>query len=143
MSFFAASQNVPVVIAKLNRDEMMPLAGRLGLEYIVSPKKIISDVLVRYARALQNSIGSSVETLYKLMDGKVEALEFKVGSGLSLLEVPLKELNLKPGILIAGIIRDRKTIIPAGDDRIMSGDRVIVIAAGQTLGNLSDILDRN
>ena len=47
MSFFAASQNVPVVIAKLNRDEMMPLAGRLGLEYIVSPKKIISDVLVR------------------------------------------------------------------------------------------------
>ena len=98
---------------------------------------------MRYARALQNSIGSSVETLYKLMDGKVEALEFKVGSGLSLLEVPLKELNLKPGILIAGIIRDRKTIIPAGDDRIMSGDRVIVIAAGQTLGNLSDILDRN
>lgn len=143
ISYFAATQNVPVVITKINRNEMMPLAGHLGLEYVVSPKKTVADVLVRYARALQNSIGSSVETLYKLMDGKVEALEFKVSDGLPLLGIPLKELKpkMKPGILIAGIIRDRKTIIPAGDDKILSGDRVIVIAAGRMLGSLSDILN--
>ena len=143
ISYFAATQNVPVVITKINRNEMMPLAGHLGLEYVVSPKKTVADVLVRYARALQNSIGSNVETLYKLMDGKVEALEFKVSDGLPLLGIPLKELKpkMKPGILIAGIIRDRKTIIPAGDDKILSGDRVIVIAAGRMLGSLSDILN--
>lgn len=142
MSYFAAAQNVPVVITKINRDEMLPLASGLGLEYIVSPKKTVADVLLRYARALQNSIGSSMETLYKLMDGKVEAIEFKVSEGLPILGIPLRELRpqMKPGILIAGIIRDRKTVIPAGDDRILSGDRVIVIAAGRTLSSLADIL---
>lgn len=140
ISYFAASQNVPVVITKINREEMMPLANRLGLDCIVSPNKITSDVLVLYARALQNSIGSSVESLYKLMDGSVEALEFKVSDGLPFLGIPLKALSLKPGILIAGIIRDRQTIIPSGADQILAGDRVIVIAAGQPLKNLSDIL---
>ena len=140
ISYFASSQNVPVVITKVNREEMMPLANRLGLDYIVSPNKIISDVLVLYARALQNSIGSSVESLYKLMDGKVEALEFKVGESLPFLGIPLKSLNLKSGILIAGIIRDRETIIPSGADQILAGDRVVIIAAGQTLKNLSDII---
>ncbi len=142
MSYFASSQRVPVVITKVNRDEMLPLVGGLGLDYMISPKKAVADILVRYARALQNSAGSSVETLYKLMDGRVEALEFKVGEGLALLGIPLKELKpqMKPGILIAGIVRDRKTIIPSGDDKILSGDRVVMIAAGQQLGSLSDIM---
>ena len=119
---------------------MASLAERLGLDCIVSPKKIISDVLVQYARALQNSLGSNIETLYKLMDGKAEALEFNVRADSKLTGIPLKDLNIKPNILIAGILRYRKTIIPAGDDVIMPDDRVIIVAADQRLSDLSDIL---
>ena len=140
ISIFAASQKVPKVISKVNRDELASMAVRLGLDCIVSPQKIIADVLVQYARALQNSLGSNVETLYKLMDGKAEALEFNVRSDFRQINVPLKELKFKSNILIAGIIRYRKTIIPAGDDVILPGDRVIVIAANQRLSDLSDIL---
>ena len=74
-------------------------------------------------------MGSNVETLYKLVDGKAEALEFNVRPGLRLLDVPLKELKLKENVLIAGIMRGRKTILPSGDDVILAGDRVIVLAA--------------
>ena len=140
LSFFAASQDVPKVISKVNRDEFAPIAEKLGLDCIVSPRKIISDILVRYARALENSIGSKVETLYQLMDGKAEALEFIVAPDCSLSGVSLKELKLKPNILVAGIIRGRKTIIPAGDDFILPGDNVVVLAAGQRLNDLSDII---
>ena len=142
MSIFAASQNVPKVIAKINRDELSSLAENLGLDSIVSPRKIISDVLVRYARALQNSMGSSVETLYQLMDGKAEALEFLVRNEPGLTGIPLKELAIKKNTLIAGILRDRKTIIPSGDDAILEGDHVIVLAANRRLQDLSDILTK-
>ena len=136
----SAAQNVPKVIAKVNRDELTPLAEKLGVDCVVSPKKTVSDILVRYARALQNSLGSNVETLYKLMDGKAEALEFNVRANSAVTDKPLKELKLKPNTLIAGIIRDRKTIIPSGIDCILQGDRVIVLSANHRLQDLSDIL---
>lgn len=140
LSSFAASKNVSKVIAKINRDELIPLAEHWGLESIVSPRKLIADIIIQYARALSNSEGSSVETLYKLMDDKVEALEFSVKSGLSFLEKPFKELKLKPNTLVAGIVRERKIIIPSGDDMLKAGDHVIVLAANQRLNKLSDIL---
>lgn len=140
LSIFAASQNVPKVISKVNRNEFVRMAEHLGLDCIVSPKEIISDVLVRYARALKNSMGSNVETLYKLMDGKIEALEFKVCTDARVTQRPLKELVLKPNTLIAGILRGRKTIVPTGEDMILPKDKVIVLTANRQLHDLSDIL---
>ena len=140
MSIFASKQNVPKVIAKVNRDELAQLAESLGLESLVSPRKIVSDVLVRYARALHNSLGSSMETLYQLMDGQAEALEFLVRDEPDVVGVPLKDLKTKPNVLIGGILRERKAFIPGGNDAILAGDRVIVLAANQRLQNLSDIL---
>lgn len=139
ISSFASSLNVPKVIAKINREELIPLAEHWGLESFVSPRQVVADRIVQYARALRNSEGSSVETLYKLMDGKVEALEFMVKSNLAFGEKPFKELKLKPNVLIAGIVRDRKTIIPSGDDMILEGDRVIVLTSNR-IEDLSDIL---
>ncbi len=142
VSIFAASQNVPKVIAKVNRDELYSMAEKLGLDSIVSPKKIVADVLIRYARALENSLGSNIETLYKLMDGSVEAVEFGVRENSKVVGIPLKDLSLRKNILIGGIIRDRKTIIPAGNDMILVGDSVVVIAANHRLQDLNDILEK-
>lgn len=139
-AIFASMQNVPKVIAKVNRDELVEMATKIGVECVVSPKDITSSVVVKYARALENSVGSSVETLYKLMDGKVEALEFLVNSESKLTGIPLKSLELKKRILIAGIMRGRKTIIPSGNDVISVGDRVVVISGNLGLGDLVDIL---
>ena len=140
LSFFASSQKVPKVVAKINRPELASMANRLGLDCIVSPRKLIADVLVRYARALHNSMGSTIETLYTLMDDRAEAVEFLVQDEPKLVNIPLKDLSLKPNILIAGIIRNRKPIIPTGDDCILGGDKVVLLVAGQHLQELKDIL---
>lgn len=140
ISIFASSQNVPTVIAKINRNELASLAARLGLDCIISPKKIVSDVIVRYARALENSRGSNVETLYNIMDDKAEVLEFNVRSDFKQVNIPLRDLQLKSNILIAGIIRERKPIIPNGDDMIMKNDKVIIVTSEQRLNDLSDIV---
>ncbi len=140
VSFFAASQGVPKVMPKVNRGELAAMARKLGLDSIVSPRKTVGDTMIRYARALENSMGSKVETLYKLMDGKAEALEFKVQPDFKYINVALKDMQLKKNILIAGIIRKRRAIIPTGDDCICAGDSVIVISAGRPLNDLSDIM---
>ncbi len=140
LSIFASNQKVPKTIAKINRNELVGMAENMGLDSVVSHKKMISDVLVSYARALENSVGSNVETLYKIADGKAEALEFNVKPDSKVIGVPLKDLEIKKEILIAGIIRNRKTVIPVGDDIILSGDSVVVIAADQGLRDLDGIL---
>jgi len=137
---YAETQNVPKTIAKVNRNELVSMADTLGLDCIVSPKKIVADVLVQYARALEYSRDSSVETLYKLMDEKIEALEFSVRQESRITGVPLRELSLKKNILIAGIIRERRIIIPGGDDTIEPDDRVIVLAGEKKLRDLADAL---
>lgn len=140
ISLYASQQKVPTVISKVNRNELVTMADHLGIDSIVSPKKVVSDVLLQYARALDNSRGSNVETLYKLMDDQAEALEFGVGTDSRLTNIPLRDLALKPGILIAGILRGRQTIVPGGNDCIRPGDKVVVIAANQRLADLSDII---
>ena len=140
ISFYAAAQNVPKVISKVNRDEFMYLAEKIGLDCTISPKNIISDILVRYARALENSLGSNVETLYQIMDSKAEALEFNIVAESAVTEIPLKDMNLKPNTLIAGIMRGRKIIIPSGNDMILPEDKVVIITSGYKLNDISDIL---
>ncbi|MBQ9958663.1 MAG: NAD-binding protein, partial [Clostridia bacterium] len=140
ISFYAAAQNVPKVISKVNRDEFMYLAEKIGLDCTISPKNIISDILVRYARALENSLGSNVETLYQIMDGKAEALEFNIVADSAVTEIPLKDMKLKPNTIIAGIMRGRRIIIPSGDDLILPEDKVVIITSGYKLNDISDIL---
>ncbi len=140
IGFYAGSLSIPKVIAKVNQTELADLAENLGLDSVVSPRKLVADALTRYARALNNTPGSKVETMYSLMDERAEALEFQVLSDCKLTGKALKELKLKPNIIIAGIIRGKETIIPSGDDVITEGDSVIVVATEAKLYDLSDVL---
>ncbi len=140
ISIFASTHKVPTVITKVNRNELAAMATKLGLDCVISPKDIMSDVLVQYARALENSKGSNVETLYNIMDGKAEVLEFNVRDDFKHTGIPIKDLKLRQGILIAGIIRDRKPIIPSGVDVILEQDKVIILTENQRLNDLSDII---
>ncbi len=136
----ANNRNVPKVIAKVNSAPLGDMAEKLGLDTIVSPQETICNVIIQYARALQNSLGSKVETLYKLLDGKVEALEFIVDSSFKYIDIPLKEMKLKENTLIAGIVRGRKAIIPSGEDKILPNDLIIVITSNEGLQSLEGIV---
>ncbi len=141
MSMFAQTRNVDKVITKINHLNMEKMLSSIGLESIVSPRGISSNNIIAYTRALDNSGESSIETLYKIVDGKAEAIEFVANEGFGILSKPLREIKRKPNILIACIIRKGKIIYPHGDDTIEAGDRVIVIAKSEeALTSLKDIL---
>ena len=118
----------------------MEMSALKKLETMTPPRMSVTDVVTRYVRALQNSAGSTIETLYRIADERAEALEFIVGVDFRGLNVPLKDLKTSSNTLIAGIVRGRKTLIPNGLDSVQAGDRVIVVTAGRQIRELSDIL---
>ena len=141
MAMSARRAGVRKVLAKMTRPNYMELVQDTGLGSIISPKDIIANQITRYVRALANSQGMAVESLYKLLGGQVEALEFlATGPADRLLHIPLKDLILRSGVLLAAIVRGGTTIIPGGLTTIEEGDRVLVIAHSMGLQDLSDIL---
>ena len=141
MALSAQKAGVRKVLAKMTRPNYMDLVQDTGLGSIISPKDIIANQITRYVRALANSQGMAVESLYKLLGGRVEALEFTVSEkGSERLGQPLKDLALKPGILLAAIVREGRTIIPGGMTVIRAGDHVLVVTNAMGLTDLKDIL---
>lgn len=141
-SFFVSGLDVPKVVTRIDRNELYSTANKLGLDCLMSLQKSVSALVLRYVRSIENSMGSNVERLYKVMNNQAEVLEFNVLPEFEYCNVMLKDLNpkFKPNILIAGILRDRNPIIPAGDDVILPGDRVVVLAKDHILNDLSDII---
>ena len=141
MALSAQKAGVRKVLAKMTRPNYMDLVQDTGLGSIISPKDIIANQITRYVRALANSQGMAVESLYKLLGGRVEALEFTVSEkGSERLGQSLKDLALKPGILLAAIVREGRTIIPGGMTVIRAGDHVLVVTNAMGLTDLKDIL---
>ena len=89
---------------------------------------------------MQNSIGSNVETLYRIVNNKAEALEFTIKGDAPVLGIPLKDLTLKKNLLIACVNRKGKIIIPNGMFTLEQGDTVVVVTTQQGLGDIRDIL---
>lgn len=141
MSLFASKQSVSKVIVKINEDRRAMMIDELGLDSIVSAKTATADAILGYVRARRNSqCSANVETMYQLLDGRVEALEFIIKSENAYTGVPLKDLNLKVNNIIACIARGRKIIIPNGDDSIQVGDSVVIITMTKQIRDLDDIL---
>ncbi len=140
LSLYAKSKTDGKVITKINRTEYDNVIGTLDLGTIIYPKDITADHIIKFVRATNNSIGSDIETMHRILDGKAEALEFKIKENSPVLNKTLDSLDLKDNIIIACISRGGKVIIPRGQDVIMPGDGVIVVTAHEGFKDISDIL---
>ena len=141
MALAARRAGVKKVLAKMTRPNYMDLVQETGLGSIISPKDIIANQITRYVRALANSQGMAVESLYKLLGGKVEALEFTAkNDGYGILHTPLMKLPLRHGVLLAAIVREGRIIIPGGMTTIEPGDHVLVVTNVMGLTDLKHIL---
>ena len=139
---FAVRQGVPKVIVKNNRVAYADLINSLGLDSVVSPRSITCANILRYVRGRVNSEGTKVERLYRLMDGKAEALEFIARAGDPYIGIPLKDLRTRPGVLVAVIVRKGQVIVPFGNDHIENGDSVIVLSRDSGIKDLNEVIRR-
>lgn len=140
LSLFARKKVRRKVVTKINRMQLNEVIHNLDLDSVVYPKLLTAQKILQYVRATKNSIGSNVETLYRLYDDRVEALEFNIYESSKLTGVPLSKLKLKQGLLVCAITRNDKVIIPDGQSQILPGDKLIVVTTHLGLQDAQDIL---
>lgn len=141
ISMFADKQNVKKIVTKINENSFEGLMKSISKASVVSTKNITASKIISYVRSVNNARGNNVIALHKLVNNKVEALEFLAKENANLLNKPLKDLKLKKNILIAAIIKNNDVIIPSGNDFIGLNDKVIVVTTNQFLNDLSEILE--
>ena len=139
-SLYAHQCGVPKVILKINRQNYIPVIKKLGLDSIISPKFITANNILRYVRALDNSKGIAVEKLYRILNEEAEIAEFTAKYTPDLTDIKLQDLTLKNDVLIAAIMRNKKIIIPNGNDVIKDKDKVIVVTKTGYITDLHEIL---
>jgi trk system potassium uptake protein TrkA len=135
-----ASKKDVKLITKINRINYDDIIGDMNLGSILNPQHIVAEYIVRYVRAMENSIGSNVETMYNIIEGKAEALEFLIQAGSPVIGIPLSRLPLKKGVLVACIYRNHQVIIPNGQTMIEVDDRVIIVTKQIGFQDVRDIL---
>ena len=140
LSLYAASKSKAKLITKVNRTSFEEVINSLNLGSMIYPKLITADSILQYVRAMQNSLGSNVETLYRIANDRAEALEFRVGHDTPMLGVPLEKMELKNNLLVACINRRGRIITPRGKDTMEVGDSVIIVTTNKGLNDLKDIL---
>ena len=140
LSLFASNHSQAKRVTKINRLEFDEILDSFDLGSVIYPKYMTCDFIVQYVRALQNEAGSNIKTLYRILDDRVEALEFTVHEVSPATGIPLSELHLKPNLLLCCITRGDQIIIPRGGDTIQLGDTVIVVTLQHGLHDLRDIV---
>lgn len=140
-SMFANQKGVKKAIAQIHGDDLIKILDELGIDNKVSPNLIAASRIISYARALSNSIGSNVQTLYQLVNSRVEALEFAARKAERIYGIPLKDFNIKKNCLIACIIRKGEVIIPNGNSSIELGDNVVVVTTQKNFDDLHEVFE--
>ena len=140
VSMYANSVKVPKVITSIGNLSYRKMLEQAGLECIVSPKLLTADQITTYVRGKQNSLETSVLTLYRIVDDRAEAIELLATPDFRALSTPIRNIPFASDLLIAGIMRDDVLIIPGGDDTIEPDDHVIVVTTRPLTDELNDLL---
>ncbi|MBO5757857.1 MAG: Trk system potassium transporter TrkA [Clostridia bacterium] len=141
VSLYAKSQNTKKIITLISAMQYVELFKGMGLDGIVSPKYSTSNEILRYVRSLAVTKDIEIESLHKLMEDNFEALECVIKEPIEgITGIPLKNLKLRRDVLLASIIHKDKVIIPSGNDKMESGDTVILFTSGVEINDIKDIL---
>ncbi|MBQ6362795.1 MAG: Trk system potassium transporter TrkA [Lachnospiraceae bacterium] len=143
LTLYAKNASKAKSVVKVGHVGYRDILETMDLGSIVDPKSLTAERIISFVRAMQNSIGSNVETLYRLIEGKVEALEFAIQEGSPVVGPQLSELRTKKGVLVAAINRggNGKILIPNGQSTIQVGDRVVVVTTHSGFRDIKDILE--
>lgn len=125
----AKQRGIEDVISKISREGYRDLIEKMGIDMALNPLNITASTILRYIQGKKRVISSL------LIQGQAEIMEIIAVNEMKLVNIPLKELDLPEGVLIAGIHRGQQVIIPDGETRILEDDKVIIFCL------LSDIAE--
>lgn len=129
LALMAKQHGIEDVISKVSRESYKDLIEKMGIDMALNPLDIIASTILRYIQGSKKIISSL------LIQGQAEIMEIIASNNMQLTNIPLRELELPDGVIIAAIHRGKQVIIPHGDTVIEEDDKVTIFCL------LSDIAD--
>lgn len=139
-ALLAKQAGVPKVVAKINRLNYISVIKKAGVDGVINPSLITTNIILRYVRGIKNTLDNPLEALYRIVNNQAEAVEFSINEQTPFLDVPIRKLKLVEGVLLAVLVRRNEIIIPHGDDVLKKGDSVIIISKNKIIYSLNDIM---
>jgi len=142
LSLFAKKVSNAKVVTKIDHINFSSVLNDLNMDSICYPRLLTAEAIIKYARSMNASLHTNVENLYKLQDGRIEAMEFYIKAPEeNITSIPLQNMHFKKNILICSISRSGKVLIPGGQDMLMPGDSVVIVTAGHHISDLKEIIE--
>lgn len=129
------------VVIKIKKSDFEDMLFNLNIGSIYNPKYITIDRIEKYVKAMQDSLENEIESMCRVIDGKVSILEFNISEGMPNLSIELSDVKFKKDLLIATIYRNGRPFIPGARDTIEAGDIVIVATTNESISRFADIFD--
>lgn len=118
------AEHVQLLINKGDYDVLLDmLRTQLDIEVVVSPRRATAEFMRR------NLSSESVSTLARMPDGG-RILELRIGHSSAAIGKAIKDIRLPAGCLLVALLHKFKAKVPAAEDTILAGDRVVVIVSG-------------
>ncbi len=137
--FIAKSLGVKRTVARVRDPGYAPLDSSsrqtgLGIDLIINPERVTAQEIVKLI-----TFPEAYNVSY-YADGRVQLLELELKYNSPVIGYTLLELEFPYPCVIVAIIRDDAVIIPCGKDRLLSGDRVFILAASKDMVDLESYL---
>ena len=133
LALIAKQRGVEDVISKVSHQSYKDLIEKMGIDMALNPLDIVASTILRYVQGSKKVIASL------LIQGQAEIMEIIASNDMKLANVPLKDVALPDGVLIAAIHRGQQVIIPIGDTRILEDDKVTVFCLLTDIGELEKL----
>lgn len=133
LALIAKQRGVEDVISKVSHQSYKDLIEKMGVDMALNPLDIVASTILRYIQGSKKIIASL------LIQGQAEIMEIIASNEMKLANVPLKDVNLPDGVLIAAIHRGQQVIIPNGDTKILEDDKVTIFCLLTDIGELEKL----
>lgn len=134
LALTAKHRGIEDVISKVSRESYSGLIEKMGVDVVLNPLDITTGHIFNIIQGDKRIISSL------LIQGQAEIIEVIANRDMKMLDVPLSELNLPEGVIIATIHRGHEVIIPDGNTRIQLNDRVLIFCLLAEINDLEKLL---
>jgi trk system potassium uptake protein TrkA len=135
----AKKYGVKTTIARVRNPEYLEVMDfsfkeAMGIDIIINPERVTA---MEIAQIIQHPEALNVD-YYAL--GKVQMVELEIEQGSPIIGKKVKELTTKVPYNIIFIERQQKIIVPRGDDILVEGDHINIIARADQMKEVERIL---
>lgn len=130
----AKNLGCPMSIVLANDPTLIPLMAPLDIDAYINPRATTVSSILRHIRH------GRVRGVYSIGDAEAEVIEAQVLSTSPISGRRIRDIEFPEGVLVAGMVKNGKTVVPTGSTRIDEGDVVAIFALANDVAEVERLL---